>query len=526
MENRILKTVSLLGVVGLMLSGCIEISTTATVNRDGTATGSITYESQASNLDALLEYNSNFAGDFGYRYGVTDVNYASISNCEVSEIVFTLDELAPMATNVSFRYVPSDQKSSLFVIGEVSAGSPNTLRLDHAVVIPASGVISDCENLADVETGELLTFTDDAIGNWNFGTISDVRQTRSEGFDFAPGLFIEQLANLPLEDRPAYFLLLEMMLAANSDEIETSSTPEFKACGTYVNNKKLNTLSFENQSPGEFESLIDSFKNIKIIHTDEVFSVTCLFENLSLEFLDRNVNENPDVASSPQEEGSWENVNQDLIWHFEMDANQGLSYDEAASDENINLVGLSAGQELFGDSSVAFQQLSTSQMSNSWKITGVLIGTNGTIHGNRVTFVNCQWYYSEIDNAYYYLEGFEPQNYVMDTVIGDSVLFKSNSVKILTKTPILTNIANRVKKTHVEVKKLIKLIGIYDGSITNPIKALANEKLVSKRVHALKSFLKKQGVKGTYKFRFVSDDDPSGDSKAKDKVVIQVTNGK
>lgn len=525
MKIKSAKILVILSILALTLSGCIKMSTTATVNQDGTLTGSSTFEGKASDLPYVLEQIDGFDGNFGYRFGVSAISFDSLSNCEVSNITFTLNEAAPLATHVSFSYVPDDTDESLFVVGAVSAGGLNTMRLGNAVVIPASGNIADCQNLNSVETGKIVTYSDQGY-LLSFGGIKDVRTTNSEGFDFTAGLLIEQMANLPEEDRGTYLLLLEMMLGADMEIYSDSLFPELKPCGKYSGNKKLNALNFREMRAGEFEGLIDSFKDIKLIHTDEVFSITCKYTNMPLDYFDRGANEYPGVTESPQEQGQWIKVDQDLVWHYEMDANEGMSYNDVIADEGNQVVELSAGDELFGDASAAYEQLTRSLVSNKLKISGVILGTNGTVRGNEVTFVNRPWYYSSLDEAFYYLEGYEPENYEMDAVLGLPVLFESNASKIKTKATAISKFAK--KKTHVEVKKIVKLIGIYDGSLTDPVKALNNEKLVAKRLKAVKAILakefKKLGVKATFQKKYVVDNDPSGDLKAKHKITIQILN--
>lgn len=526
MRIKSAQLVAILGILALSLSGCLKMSTTATVNQDGTLTGSATYEGRATDLPYVLEQVGGFDEDFGYKYEVTSINFGSLANCEVSNLTFTLAEGAPLATDLSFSYVPAETKESLFVFGSVSSGGGNSLSIDKGIVIPASGEIADCQNLNDIETGKIVTYADQGFGQWKFGNISDVRTSKSEGFDFGAPMMIQQLANLPEEDRAVYLLLIEMMLGSNMETYQETTFPELKPCGKYSDHKKLNALNYRVMQSGEFEDLLDSFKEIKIIHTDEVFSVTCQFTNLSLNYFDRDINEYPDISASPQEQGSWQRVNQDLIWHYEMDANQGLSYNDAIADVDKQVVALSANDELFGDASSAYETLSRSQVSNTLKISGVILGTNGTVRANQVTFVNRPWYYSSLDNAYYYLDGFEPENYEMDAVLGLPVLFEANSSKIKTKASVISKFAK--KKTHVEVKKVVKLVGIYDGFLTDPVEALKNEKLVAKRLGVVKSMLKQQfkklGVKVTFQKKYVVDDDPSGDLKAKHKIAIQVLN--
>jgi len=534
MRHQKIKFVVIISCIGLILSGCYKVKSTASANLDGTLTGSFTIETTKADYQSLLdEINLSLSDEITQRYEVVNITLDanSLSNCEVSDVTFEFEGATPRAENLSFSYTPDVRKNSLFVTGRITDGGDSDgyghLYIEKGVIVPASGNIADCENFGNISTGKLMTFND-GIANWNFGSLKDVRQSpSSEEFNFTPSLLLEQFANLPYQERGLYLVLLELLLAGEMMEWSDSTLPEFKQCSNYHASTKFNALSYRTFDDGEFYELVNSFAKLKVKETSSIFSVTCNFTNISLEYFDRGKNEPSASQDSAIDEGYWLSNEEGLVWDFEMDADLNLEYSYAVNDSYYTVVEIDPDNVADGAEAFAFDTINRTLYKNVYSINGVILDTNGSMSAdNKITFVNRPWHSD--GTTIYYLKGFKPTKYNMRSILGRVVEFKSNSSKISTSQGTLQKYVEALlkeKKKHVEIKRDVKkqlvITGIYNAALQDQYLE-ANMLLVEKRVKALQTKLKKLGWKAQIATGYVPDNDAaSGDPKAKNKAVIQ-----
>lgn len=531
MAKRLIRLLATSFSLMFLLSGCLRMTTVASVSSEGTITGKMTYQTTRQNFDAVnYEVGQYLNSENLDRIDVVDVEYESLENCEVAEITFFLEQVAPQTPYISFSFITEETENSLFVTGLVTNSGESAgrgfLTVDEGVVIPASGDISDCQNLATVSSGKILAPSSPLTSGPLFGNIVDVRDSDSMEFEVTTGLALEQIANIPDEDMGLFYLFAENVALINQTSWVESEAPELKACLTGTQSDAFNLMNFRELESGEFASLMDGLKGMKITIGESAFSVECSFENLNLELFDRGANEDPEVQASPNDEGIWLANDAETVWHFEMDTSQNLDYDQAIANPDLNVIELSQGNNYVGIQDTAYQVLSSTRISNTYTIEGVVLSTNGSFtRANKVKFENAGWYSDESD--YYYLKGFKPRNYELNAVLGITIGFKKNSKILSSSAKYITRIANSIKTSTKPDKAIsLRLVGIYDGEVKGRANIRANEKLVSSRLSLVKSMLKAQlkkiGLRTSFVLDFVTDQSSSGDKLAKNKVVVQI----
>ncbi len=526
MRHQKIKIVVIISCIGLVLSGCYKVKITAAANLDGSLTGSMTIETTKEDYQALLdEINLSLNDDISERYEVVDISLDenSLNNCEVSDVTFEFEGTTPISEYVSFSYVPDMRKNSLFVSGQITDGGDSDglghLTIAKGLIVPASGNVADCENFADISTGKLMTSTG-GFPSWSLGSIKDVRQSpSSEEFNITSSLLLEQIANLPAQDRGLYLVLLELLLSGEMQEWSDSDLPEFKQCSNYRASKKFNSLYYRTFADGEFYELVNSFSKLKVKETGSIFSVTCNFTNINLDYFDRDMNE-PTNSQRAINEGYWLSNEEGLVWDYEMDADLNLEYSNAVSDSNYTVIEIDPDNVAEGAQAAAFEAINRTLYKNVYSINGVILDTNGAMGAdNKITFINRPWH-SDGANLYY-LKGFQPTKYNMRSILGRVVQFKSNSPKITTSQKILNKYVKALLKEKKKFKGELVVTGIHNAALEEEYLE-ANMLLVEKRVKALQAKLKKLGWKARIATGYISDiDAASGDPKAKNKAVIQ-----
>lgn len=532
MRHKKIQFVVIATCLGLVLSGCIKTKTTASANFDGTLTGSMTIESTKTDYQSLLDELSIDLGDqFSERYEVVNISLDtnSLNNCEVSDVTFEFEGTTPTtpnATHLSFSYVPAKHKNSLFVSGQITEGEDSDgfghLYMEKGVIVPASGNAADCENFGSVSTGKLKTFATDIPIDLSLGSLKDLRQApSSEDFNFAPALLFEQMSNLPEQDRGLYLILLELLLSGEMEVWADADMPEFKQCSKYRPDSKFNELFYRTFKKGELKKLVNSFPKIEVKKTRSIYSVTCNFTSVNLDYFDRDMNE-PSSSERAFEEGNWLSNEEGLVWDFEMDPESNLEYSYAVNDPYYTVIEIDPDNVADGAEAEAFDAINRTLYKNVYSISGVILDTNGSMSAdNKITFVNRPWHRQ--DATVYYLKGFEPTKYNMRSILGRVVEFKSNSPKISTSQGTLSKYVKALlkEKKNLKGKKELVVTGIHNAAL--PEESLeANMLLVEKRVKALQAKLKKLGWKARIATGYISDNDASsGDPKANNKVVIQ-----
>lgn len=531
MKNRFLISASGILSLALVLSGCYGYETTSKVSYAGKISGSYTVMTKTENVDLVMQEFAQLSGlNFESKIDISEIVFENISNCEVTDLKFVFEDenIAIDESNeqFSFSYVPANTNQSLFVMGPISnTGIENNdgfIESFAAVIIPASGDAQDCENFSNIETGKLLPH--DAILDigWNFGDIRDVRNLAEANVMASPSLLIEQIANMSLEDRVFALFYAELSWSSGlGSDMSESNLPEFMQCAALNSNTVFNSLNFGAQSDGTFIEMVNDLPKVKVTKNDEETSVTCNYQNIPIEYLDRGIVENPAATESEQEDGYWLGSDSSLIWSYRLEADMNLTYEEAVSSGEYEIEEIDLGDNLSMLDLTGNLQWSITAVENTYQIQGVILNSNKAVgKTNRVKYAKYGWSTSGEIGKLYYLKGHKPDNFYMDVVLGRPVTFKNKTNSLATN---LGGLSQYKKALTAKSVRNVRVVGIFDGSLGSLKKIVANEKLVRARVKQVKSQLRKLGVKANLTTGFVVDENAvGGDENSINKVVVQI----
>jgi hypothetical protein len=522
MKNKLFGFASVVSVLILVLTGCQKLEMTSKVSPDGSVSGTVALKLPLVGIDLAGEdVNYDELVESIKSVEISNITIGAIEGCTLTNVTFLyLGTNIEHANGFTFGHVTQKRSDSIFVRGSVTSIDGNALSAESATVIPASGDASDCAKFAEIETGE-LAYSAYVDGGWQLGNISNPSDTG----DLA-GLGIFQLAHLPLEDRPLAIILAEVFGSrSNVANMATTSSPELIACGNFLSSSRFNSLNYRTFVAGEFKALVRTGKRMDVSTNNSIITVKCNYEDVSLEFLDRSANEISDNLESPNPDGRWLKSNDDLFWNFTISSNDGREYSEVLESDPSSIIEFESRSNLSDREKLIWDFIEASGYSQTVRISGVILDTNGTFKAknNTVSFKDGYMFYDSDESKYYIIkdlitgvDGF------MDALIGRVVTFKVGKSTQTTKSSVISTYAKALKKKSVDS---IKLVGIFDGEISSESKRAANEALVAKRVKNLKAQLKKLGVKATITAEYgTTDPSANGDAAAKNKVVIQIVN--
>lgn len=530
MRNVKLTGLAIIAILSLILTGCYKIVNVATVSYDGKLTGSFTFTLPIENAD--LNQSATFVSEsrettgplevLSMSYDEPELSFVNINNCVVGYMKM---EIPAGNYGEFFNFVivtqPETLEGKLYATGWAyyeNSSNDGTIFTVEVNLIPESGDAADCAQFDEVTTGEIHinpNFTNGSIG------LGSVQMPAIAQRDV--GLYTLQLSNLPMRDRLAYQTITQLFSrnSHSSDDLSLDWTPESKQCWNYLKSEKFNKLNNRTFESGEFLALINATKRMKVSYSSKILTITCKYSNVDLWYADRSVNEYPWQSESFNPMGFWYKADESLIWEYKFRDQNRMMLDSIRSDGYYTVNDLNKKDNLNSHDEKMYNYLKNVGTSHKIEINGVVLGTNANFDKakNSVTFSAGGVATSNED--YWLIEdSIKPGADYLNALIGQAVLFDSGKKSIATSQAKLVEYAKILKKNS---SNRIRLVGIYDGAITNESVAATNQELVENRLSLLKNKLKKLGVKASFINGFVLDEQPrSGDPKAKSKVVIQV----
>jgi hypothetical protein len=297
--------------------------------------------------------------------------------------------------------------------------------------------------------------------------------------------------------------------------------PEFRQCWKYLKSTKFNALNTSTFVSGELTRMINKSKRMHVTSNSKVLKITCKYSGVDLQYADRGINEQPWASESPRPMGFWLKADDNLTWEFRFRDHYRLDLEAIRTNGWYTINELNKTNNLDTHDSDMYNYLKNLGSNQTMTIEGVVLETTGDFNQrkNTVTFHSGGVAYSGRD--LWLIEGSDKSGAdYLRGLIGLDVAFKNGQTKLLTGAKELKAISKNLKKS---AAAQIRLVGIYDGSITNEKLAAENVALVKKRLVVLKRKLKKLGVSATFVKGYVVDAIPNlGDSKAKNKVVAQI----
>lgn len=530
MRNVRLTLIATFAILSLVLTGCYKLTNISTVSYDGKLSGSFTFNIPIENAelnDSAQNVDSNVIVEgpldvIGITYEDADASLANLDACQISTMKL---EIPNTAYEDQFSFVivsqPENLAKKLYATGWAYLGTDTENGKIFTVdvnVIPESRNATDCLEFASVGTGDIFITPSLSGSTFNFGSIQ-----MPEIANLDVGIAALQLSNLPVEDRFIYTTMTNLFARGtySLDNKELDWLPENEQCWDYLSLAKFNALNKREFSSGEFLQMVNNTERLHVTSTDKFLKITCNYSGIDLGYADRSVNEYPWQSESFNPMGFWYKADESLIWEYRFrDANR-LNLELMRTQGYYTFHDLNKNDNLNSHDSKMYNYLKKLGISQSVAINGVVLDTNGDFNKakNQISFEAAGTAYSGSD-LWLIEDSIKPGADHLFALIGKSITFESGKNKIATSADKLKSIAKTLRK---DSPSQIRLVGIYDGSITNENRAAANQALVEKRLDTLKKKLKNLRVSASVIYGFVVDDTPnSGDLKAKNKVVIQV----
>ena len=530
MRNVKLAFFAVLVVLALVLTGCYKMVDISTVTYDGKLSGTIKFtfpiENAELNDSAQFIFNSHTVDGpidgIVISYDDVENSFASISTCRVTGMKLEIpNDSYPYFSNFVIVSQPEGLDTLLYATGSIFSGADTqdgTMYVVDAQIISESGNVDDCAAFEGVTTGEVYVSTDYPSTTLNLGSLQ-----MPEAAHLDSGLATLQLAHLPTEDRMAYQTILAMFAySADSEKNRVEDwKPEFRQCWKYLKSNKFNALNNRAFVSGELARMINDSKRMHVTSNSKVLKITCKYSGVDLQYADRGINEQPFASESPRPMGFWVKADDNLTWEFRFRDFYRLDLEAVRSNGFYTINELNKTNNLDTHDSNMYSYLKNLGSSQTMTIEGVVLDTNADFNqtNNTVTFNSSGVAYSGRDLWLIEDSAKSGADY-LHGLIGQDVSFKNGQKKLLTGAKELKAISKILKKS---APAQIRLVGIYDGSITSEKLAAKNVALVKKRLVVLKRKLKKLGVSATFVKGYVVDAIPNlGDSKAKNKVVAQI----
>lgn len=525
MRNKLFGFVSVVSVLILVLTGCQKLEMSSKVSPDGSVSGAFTLKLPIAGYDLTdQELTATELMQSIDSNRVSRISYGAIDDCTLTNVTFMHSgNLNGTPTTFVFAHIAKKRTNSIFVEGTILSTDTdsNTVSAESATIVPASGKIADCANFSEIETGEFAYANAYIGGGWALGNLANPANPGSPA-----GLGILQLAHLPYKDRPLAVLLADFFMGqAGVEDFSEAANPELIACANYLNSKRFNVLNYDNFSSAEFKSLVNKPKIMEVSRSNSTLTFRCNYKDIPLIYLDRSVNENPEVSASSNPDGRWLQTGNPLIWNFSISSNEGREYLDVIESDPSSVIELESSNGLSSHERLIWDVLVDSGYQQTVEVSGVILDTNGTFKSkdNSVSFNDGYMFYDSDESKYYLIkDAISAEEGFMDAIIGRVVTFKEDKSTQTTKSSVISTYAKALKKKSADS---IKLVGILDGTLSSDSEIASNESLVTKRLKNLKKQLKKLGVKAEISNGFVfSHPDLHGDLKAKNKVVIQIVN--
>ncbi len=530
MRNVKLTLLAVIAILSLVLTGCYKITNVATVSYDGKLSGSFTVTVPIENADVY----EGAGAIFGSRSAegpvdVLDITYSDgqdpfdeINKCLVTGMQVEIAETA-YTDSVHFVVVYQSPQldTKLYAVGysgPATATANGKLLFADVFIIPESGNVSDCEDFQDATSGDVYLTPNSFGSSLSLGSIQALPISEAD-----VGTFPLQMKHLPNKDRLLYQTITTLFIKGsyNLNNPADDIFPETNQCFRYLTSAKFNALNTRTFKAGEFVEMLNDSKRIKVISNAQEIRITCNYSEVDLNYADRWVNEYPWQSESFNPMGFWFKADESLIWEYRF-RDQNRMILQSIRDEGVYTVNdLNKNDNLNAYKTKMYKYLKKLGISQTVKVNGVVLESSvelDTENNSAVMSAPGVLFYGM---DLWLVEGsVKPGADYLSAVIGQAVSFDAKKKTIASTNSELVKFAKRLK---ADSPDQIRLVGIYDGSISIESLAAKNEELVEQRLSVLKKKLKALGVKANFINSFVVDDTPkSGDLKAKNKVVIQI----
>jgi hypothetical protein len=472
------------------------------VNADGTVSGELT-----TVISDNITQNFGFLDDFWQiqtPLEVINITMDSRSACSASGVKFYVASGEYIGLEyANIRLDIADSAHSVYGYGEVSGFSDiegdSYIEIENLVLYAKSGNDSDCAYLDTVNSGAIAF----ASNNYSESLGS---------LDFPIGIL--QLANIPPAERIHYGLYNQ--IRANSEYQENDRYPETAQCDDILSDQKFDVLNDRQLMPGEFLSLVSDLEEISVHRLETAWETSCNFTNIPLTALSRVLPEDTEEPSLDPS-GRWTISSDGLSWDY---LAENYSPDDSENPVmEINMDGVYTPEEM---QAIIFA-LETGYQTNM-TIAGVVFSTNGDFNAAKNSV---SWNTAGIWGGSPSITipgGADMRQPSINVLVGHSVSFKANKATWSNATTfggLKAKLAS-LKSASIDT---IQIIGIKKIGLSGAA-ATANQKLVQKRVTAIKNKLNAAKVKADIEIVYLTPNSvDGGDSKYANKVVVQtITN--
>jgi hypothetical protein len=530
MRNVKLTLLAVIAILSLVLTGCYKITNVATVSYDGKLSGSFTVTVPIENADVYEGAGAIFASRSAEGpVDVLDITYSDgqdpfdeINKCLVTGMQVEIAETA-YTDSVYFVVVYQSPQldTKLYAVGyssSVTATANGKLLFADVFIIPESGNVSDCEDFQDATSGDVYLTPNSFGSSLSLGSIQALPISEAD-----VGTFPLQMKHLPNKDRLLYQTITTMFIKGsyNLNNPAADIFPETNQCFRYLTSAKFNALNTRTFKAGEFVEMLNDSKRIKVVSNAQEIRITCNYSALDLNYADRWVNEYPWQSESFNPMGFWFKADESLIWEYRF-REQNRMILQSIRDEGVYTVNdLNKNENLNAYKTKMYKYLKKLGISQTVKINGVVLESSVDLDSENNSAVMSAPGVLSYGMDWWLVEGsVKPGADYLSAVIGQAVSFDAKKKTFASTNSELVKFAKQLK---ADSPDQIRLVGIYDGSISNESLAAKNEELVEQRLTVLKKKLKALGVKANFINGFVVDESSnSGDPKAKNKVVIQI----
>lgn len=525
------KLISVLLVIGLVLTGCYELVNIASVLPNGKLSGEFSVSIPLEGTELLSISDTYLDGiqidemQFTEAIPTSESTFDNISKCELYGLRISVQNAPEISwAFVNISYVPEDESKTLYLSGYLEfrnmVDQTSFFEINPATVVPVSGNAADCSGIQNMTSGTALYASEETFGTLGLGNQEPIYDSTLQY-----GVSLLQLNNLPEADRAGFSLLTSLFTIPKGDDWEIPEQewrPEIRLCVAELDKPKYNALTTQTFAEGRLEKLVNKSNYLHLTITEEKVTATCKYKNVDMTFADRGVNEWPQMSASPNAEGHWWLADNNLIWNFNANLGDALQIDYMKSDETFTVHEINPKGNLSTEERNIYNYIKQTGYKNTYKLSGVVLDTSGNYNqkNNSVTFYKRGALFDWIGQEAWYIKGkLSPDWHTIELVNGLSVRFNENKTT-LSNVNSLTSLKSQLIDSPVIN---LRIVGIYDGSIRGKEKIEANEELVADRVKTIKKQLKKMKVKANISIGFVLDEsNSSGDSNAEDKVVIQI----
>jgi len=496
-SKKISLSIAILSLT-IIISGCTKQESELVINADGTMSGA-----QTQVISDNISQNFGFLNDVWQiqtPLEIINITMDSRNECTAGNVRFYV--AAGQTTGFSSAAIKlniADNSKTVYGFGDVTGSSDaqgdSYVEIANLTLFTKSGNVSDCAYLESVNSGSIALSSD-----YYSNALGSIELPNS----------LLQIANIPPAERIHF--VLASQISTNDQNPGYERYPESLPCAQALSDPKFNVLNDRQMMPGEFIALLNDVEEISIHKKETSWEAACKFSNIPISSLSRMLpgeTQEPGLDSS----GRWVLADDEITWNFNAE-----TFNPDTEVQEINMDGVYSPDEL--QAVIFAKETGTSINMN---ISGVVLATNGDFNATKNSV---SWETAGVWNGSQLLTipgGVEMRQPSMNVLVGHSVSFATNKSS-WSNAKTFGGLKAKLASLKAASVGTIKIVGIKKFGLTGAA-ATANQKLVQKRVTAIKNKLNAAKVKAKIEIVYLTPDSiTGGDSKYANKVVVQVIN--